>query len=70
MSTEGRRFESRSWQQSALYAKVQFSFMAVPYKKLMDDRGEVGMGSMGSAEPINFLREVLEPIKIWERNTR
>ena len=25
-------------------------------------RGVVGMGSMGSAEPINFLRRVLEPI--------
>ena len=28
--------------------------------------GAVSMGSMGSAEPINFLRGVLEPIKFLE----
>ena len=27
--------------------------------------GPVGMGSMGSAEPINFERRVLEPINFW-----
>ena len=27
--------------------------------------GAVSMGSMGSAEPINILRGVLEPINFW-----
>ena len=31
MSIEGRGFESRSQQQSALWAKVEFRFRAVPY---------------------------------------
>ena len=32
--------------------------------------GVVSMGSMGSAEPINFLRGALEPIKFWEWKLR
>ena len=35
MSTEGCGFESRSRQQSALWAKVEFSFRAVPYTKMI-----------------------------------
>ena len=49
-----------------------FTFEDVPFPLvLIDDpyilaslsSGAVSMGSMGSAEPIDFFREVLEPIK-------
>ena len=30
-----------------------------------NSRGVAGMGLMGSAEPINFQREVLEPMIFW-----
>ena len=40
MSTEGRGFESRSQQQSALWAKVEFRFRAVPYRNGKLDHSE------------------------------
>ena len=40
--------------------------MNVLPRKLTLNSGAVSMGSMGSAEPIDFMKGVLEPIKFWE----
>ena len=63
MFTEGRGFESRSRQQSALWAKVEFSFRAVPYKSDVSAKDTSARKTF-----FDFLEKVDSNEKIWKKN--